>query len=422
MRSVLVNLGYLFMLLGEFARDMRSQKKRTALTIFGIVWGTAAVVLMMAVGTSTRRQNIKNFKGIGENIILVFPGITTRPYQGFGVDRRINLEQSDVELLEREVHQIAMISEEYSSRNSWIRVGRKTRTPQVSGVAPCYWKMRNEIPRPGGRFINQRDQSEKRRVVFLGNSLKDFLFGEESEAVGRMVYLNNIPFKVIGVLSNKVQNSSYNERDENRAFIPSRTFEAMFGDRYLGNMIVNHNMAGTGSGEVVRRIREVLGKKYVFDPNDEDALQIWDTAEFFEEFMLFFTGFNIFLVVMGAATLCVGGLGVSNIMYVVVRERTREIGIKRSVGAKRWVVLAQFFAETLLITFIGAAIGFLIAWGVVSLLSGMPEPVKVSIGTPRIDPLVAAVSVCIITAVGLLAGYFPARKAAGLDPVECLNF
>ncbi len=422
LRALIVNVMYVFSLFGEFVRDMKAQKKRTAMTIFGIIWGTAAVVLMMAVGTSTRRQNITNFRGMGDNIILVFGGTTTKPFEGFGVDRRIRLVKDDVEMLRREIPAIDQISEEMSNWRSYLRVGSKNRNPMIAGVAPHYWEMRNTIPRFGGRFLNEKDEAEKRRVIFLGNKVKDFLFGEDADAVGEMLFLDGVPFRVIGVLQDKVQNSSYNSRDEDRAYIPSSTFITMFGTRYITNMIVTHKADMASSGQVVSRIREVLGKKYRFDPEDESAIQIWDTAEFFEEFMLFFTGFNIFLVVMGAATLCVGGLGVSNIMYVVVRERTKEIGIKRAVGARRWVIMVQFFAETFFITFVGAVIGFLIAWGITTVLQVMPGGVKEAIGTPVIDPLVVLVCVSIITFVGFVAAFFPARKASKLDPIECLNY
>lgn len=422
MRGFFVRTVYIFSLFGEFFRDMRAQKKRTILTIFGIVWGTAAVVIMMALGTSTKRQNVTNFRGLGDGIILVWPGTTTKPYKGFGVDRRIRLQESDVDLLRAEIPEIDLIAGEYQRWDAYLRYGKQVRNPLVTGCPSYYWKMRNVIPGAGGRFINDKDMAQKRRVVFLGNELKDFLFGAETDAVGKFVYLSGVPFRVIGVLEEKVQNSSYGRRDKDRAFIPSTTFVSMFGHRYLNNIIVTHKVASSKSRTVVDRIYEVLGKKYVFDPTDEDALGLWDTAEFFDEFMLFFDAFTVFLVLMGAMTLGVGGLGVSNIMHVVVKERTHEIGIKRAVGANRGVILAQFIAETFFIVFIGAALGFLIAWGITSIGAVMPESVKEGIGTPKIDPLVALVSIGIISIIGFFAGFFPARRASMLDPIECLHY
>jgi putative ABC transport system permease protein len=421
MKRLWVETLHVLSLFKEFLRDMRAQKKRTALTIFGIVWGTAAVVTLMAVGVSTKRQNVTNFRGLGDGIILVFGGTTTKPYEGFGVDRRIRLQLSDVELLEREIPEIEMISEEHQRWDAFLRNGKQVRSPVVTGAPPVYGNMRNIIPRVGGRFFNDEDMEMRRRVIFLGNELNEYLFGEK-DPIGEPLLLNGIPFTVIGVLEDKVQNSSYSTRDEERAFIPTTTFEAMFGHRYISNIIVTPRSDIQNTRFVVDRIYQVLGKKYIFDPTDEDALMVWDTAEFFSEFMLFFTAFNVFLVLMGAMTLCVGGLGVSNIMYVVVRERTREIGIKRAVGANRRVIIAQFFAETFFITFIGAVVGFLMGYGITKIAALMPQEAKEGLGTPVIDPLVALVSIAIIALIAFIAGYFPARKASRLDPIECLRY
>jgi putative ABC transport system permease protein len=420
LKSFLVNLSYVLSLFREFWGDMRAQKRRTMLTIFGIVWGTAAVVVMMAVGTSVKRQNMTNFRGLGDAIILVFPGTTTKPWQGFGVDRAIRLQGSDVALLKEQIPEIDRISEEYSKYDGVLRYGTQVKSPLIAGVNVDYGDIRNEIPQPGGRWFNERDLAEKRRVIFLGDQVSEFLFGKGNDPVGKFLFFNGVPFRVIGVLAAKTQNASYNYRDTERAFVPSTTYVSMFGDRYINNIVVTHT--SPNSKEVVKKIRSVLGTRYVFDPDDENAIGIWDTSEFFQIFVVFFTAFNIFLVAMGAMTLGVGGLGVSNIMYVVVRERTREIGVKRAVGARKWVIMAQFFAETFFITFVGAAIGFLIAWGIVAVAGKMPAAAKEGLGTPTIDPLVALVSIAIIAVIAFLAGYFPARKAASLDPIQCLRY
>jgi len=420
-KNWVVNLAYLFSLIKEFAADMKTQKRRTVLTTFGIVWGTTAVVLMMALGDSVKKQNMRNARGLGDGIILVFPGVTTKPYRGMGIGRWIPLRERDVKIIREKIPEIKSISEEYSTRDSYVRVGKKRRIPLIAGVNPEYGDMRNEIPQPGGRFINRKDMEQRRRVVFLGNKLKEYLFGDK-DAVGKFVYINNVPFRVIGVLKKKTQNSSYNGRDEDRAFIPSTTYREMFGAVYLTNIVIQQDLGVAGSRHIVKRMYEELSREHVFDPEDRNALQVWNVAEFMEEFMIFFDAMNIFLVVMGGFTLAVGGLGVSNIMHVVVRERTREIGIKRAVGAGRRVIMAQFFAETFFIVFCGSAIGFLIAWGITELTRGLPESVKEAIGMPMINPLVAIVSIAIIGIVAFFAGYFPAKKASMLDPIECIRY
>lgn len=404
-------------LIRDFVADVRKQKLRTSLTVMGITWGTVAVVILLAFGTGLERQTRKRFHGLGERIVILFGGRTTVPHAGFPDGRRIRLVEEDVALLEREIADITSISPEYSERSVPARRGRTSANPNITGVVPVYGRMRNVIPRRGGRFINRLDVEGRRRVAVLGDDLESLLFGDE-EAVGRTVDLGETPFLVVGVMKPKQQNSSYNSRDEDRVFIPASTHRAVFGDRHLAN-IVYRTTDASRTKAVERQVYQVLGRKYRFDPEDEDALQVWDTSEWEQMFDNLFLGFNIFFALVGSFTLSVGGIGVANIMYIVVKERTREIGIRRSVGARKTDILLQFFGETFAIVAVGAVLGFLASLGLVEALSYVP--MQEFVGTPTISGQVLTAALVLLGAVAFMAGVFPARKAANLDPVECLR-
>lgn len=403
---------------GEFIRDLRSQKLRTFLTIFGIVWGTVAVLVLLAFGNGFQRQTMKTMNGIGESIILIFPGQTARTFEGYGPNRWIRLREEDADLLANEISQIQLISPEYSTWNAPLRVGTRVRSPNVTGCIPDYAEMRNILPQKGSRFIDDLDMKLKRRVVFLGDELSAYLF-EKQDPVGQYVSISGTPFLVIGVMQQKEQDSSYNSRDKDRAFIPTSTFSSIFGHRFINNIVVKPVNAMV-SPRIMNRIYEVLGKKYKFDPSDKESLSMWDTTEFQKMVFYIFLGFNLFMAIIGAFTLTVGGIGVANIMYVVVQERTKEIGIKRSVGAKRRHIMVQFFVETFFIIAIGACIGTLISIGILLLISALP--IDEFVGTPSVSPWVALVAVSLLGSIGFIAGFFPARKAANLNVVDCLHY
>lgn len=403
--------------IAEFISDLRAQKLRTFLTIFGIVWGTVAIIVLLAFGMGFKKQLGINMHGIGESIAILFPGRTTMAYEGFNAGRSIRLTEDDVRLLKTQVRSIASISPEYSAHGIPVRVGENIINTLVAGVVPEYADMRNIIPESGGRFLNALDVRDRKRVALIGNEVKRLLFGE-GEAIGKIIYVGAVPFTVVGVMQKKTQNSSYNRRDADRVFIPTSTFASVYGAPYINN-IIYRPADPTKSEETGNEVRSVLGKRYKFNPDDKDAIWIWDTTRFDKFLFYFFLAFNIFMGVIGSFTLGVGGIGVANIMYIVVQERIKEIGIKRAVGATRRNIMMQFFMETFFIIALGSFIGFLIAVGITEALQFIP--IKEFVGTPEISFEVALATMAVLILVGLAAGFLPARRAATLDVVECLR-
>jgi len=401
---------------------LRLYKSRTAMTMFGIIWGTMTVILLLAFGAGSKRQMKKSMHGLGESIAIVWPGRTSIPYRGYGIGRWIMLTPQDVEIIRRQVRGIRRISPEFSYWRGAIRVKDRINRPNITAVIPEYGPMRNIWWQPGGRWFNDLDIKQRRRVIFLGNNLSDFLFGKNSTTVGKYVYLNNIPFLVIGVLRKKIQNSVYNQRDADRAFIPITTYQSIFGDKFISDFVYQVKDARQAKW-VQKQIYRILSKKFKFDPNDKETLSIWDTTEM-DKFIFYFSlGFNIFLGIIGTITLIVGGIGLANIMYVVVQERTREIGIRRSFGAKQRHILLQFVLEAFVIIGLGALIGFGMALSVIKLFAALPlQSFKEVAGTPYLNIWVAAISALLLFSIGFLAGYFPARRAAKLNIVDCLRF
>lgn len=404
----------------QLFRDVRNEKLRTFLTIFGIVWGTVAISLMLAFGTGLHKQLVKNTAGLGDRIVIVWPGLTSIPYEGLGKGRRLRVADEDIAAIRKEVSGIRRISGEYMT-SMRLDYGTKTISTDVSGVTAEFGEMRNLIPEAGGRFINPIDDGAQRRVIFIGDKLKENVFGP-SDAVGKVVLLNQSPFTVVGVLKSKGQDSSYSGRDNEKVFIPSSTYRALTGAKYVNNIVLQA-VTVSDTKALIERLRGAFGKRLRFDKDDKEALSMWDTTEQFEFFDIFMLSFNAFLGIIGVLTLIVGAIGVSNIMNVIVEERTREIGIKMALGAKQGWIMTQFLLETLLVTALGGAIGFLISFGLCWIFPRNPVTAGAIefIGAPELSPLVAVLTATALGIVGLLAGYFPAREASRLDPVVAMK-
>ncbi len=400
----------------ELFRNLNQQRLRSFLTIFGIMWGTATLILLLAFGMGFRDQTVLNMRGMGDQLAIMFPGQTTKPFEGYGIGRPIRFKEADAKLLDDQISDIDVATPEYT-RSLQISYGQKRRNSSIGGVYPVYQDLRNVFEQPGGRWLNENDMEDRRRVIFLGNNLALNLF-EDEDPVGKTVLVRDTPFTVIGVLQEKVQNSSYNQRDEDRAFIPASTFSVMMGTDQINNILytpVNPDL----SLSIQDQVYEVMGRKHRFDPEDKDAIGLWDTNEFWSFINVMFLGINGFLGLIGFFTLAVGGIGVANIMFVVVQERMKEIGIRRSVGARRHHIMGQFFTETFMIIGMGAAAGYGIGWLLVQATQNLP--IKEFVGAPYFSPTVGLIAFVVLSIVGFAAGLLPAWRASRLDIVECLR-
>ena len=405
-----------------FLRDLKKQKKRITLTIMAIAWGTISIILLLSFGEGMKRALNKAQHGLGEDIVIMRGGQTSIPYQGLGKGRRIRFTDEDVELLKKRVPEIELISGEYVRWGISFTYKKNTVSQRVTGVYPSFKDMRAHYAEIGGRFIDNLDMKNKRRVVFLGDELKKKLFGEE-DAIGKTIILNNIPFTVIGVMIKKMQMSMYQGPDEDKATIPATTFKAIFGHKYLNNMVYKSKDASKAK-KVEKEIQKILGGKYKFDLKDDKALSLWDVIEGQKTFDKVLLGFHIFLGIIGGMTLLIAGVGVANIMYVAVKERTREIGIKMALGAKRFHIMSQFILESLLIAILGGGLGIVISVIIIKIWGAIPMQADWMqwLGKPVIDMEIAVITGVILGAIGILSGIFPSRKAASVNPVESLRY
>jgi putative ABC transport system permease protein len=381
-----------------------------------MVWGTIAISLLLAFGDSFHAQMMVNAAGLGKAIVIAWPMRTGRAFEGLGEGRRISVDERDIALLRERSLTLGAVSAEYDRRLS-LQSGTQKLTVSVSGVEPPFGEMRNVIPTPAGRFLNPIDEAQRRRVVFLGTDLATDLFGGE-EPVGRTIQLSGSPFLVVGVMEEKIQESNYGGPDTNRAFIPASTFRALTGQRFVDNFIFMAAEVGL-TGAAVADVRGILARRHRFHPDDEQAVQVWDTTEGARFLATFMLAFRLFLGIVGSLTLVVGGIGVSNIMNVVVEERTREIGIKMAIGAKPRAVMTQFLCETLVIASLGGAIGLALSAAICAAFAsaGLNE----FVGEPALTPAIAALTASLLTIIALISGYFPARTASRLDPVVAMK-
>jgi putative ABC transport system permease protein len=406
-----------------FLASSRLQKKRAVLTIASIAWGSVALLLLLAFGQGLRDQLSVANRGMGTGIAVLWASETTKVWQGLPAGRSIHFLPEDVPLLKERVPLFDGVIGEFVSWGNNFTNGKKTVNAQLIGTDTAYGDLRNHVPKPGGRFLNDDDITLRRRVVFLGGELAHDLFGDV-DPVGRQMLINAMPYTVIGVLEKRMQMGTYGGPDKNHAVIPITTFQAQIGRKYLGNLVVraaDPKMMKTALDET----RKVFAAKYGFDPEDDRVIRSWDTVEGQKVMRNILLGIQVFLGVIGGLTLMIGGVGVANIMYATVKERTREFGVKMALGARPAWITGPLVLEGLAYTVFGGLLGLLFAMVIIIGLSFVPTEGNEALqflGKPTLSLSVGAISAAILGLIGLLSAYFPARRAASIDPAQTLRY
>ncbi len=409
-------------LLADTIATLWSHKLRTALTMFGIAWGIVAITLMVAAGEGLREGQEKAAESFGKNILVVMAGRTSLQAGGTRAGRVVRWQADDYKAVEAEATACRFVIPELGNRES-IRSPYNSASRLAVGSLPPFADIRS-IDIAEGRFYDWGDVERGSRVVVLGSDLYEQLYAGR-EAVGEEVLIRGLPYTVIGVMKKKEQDSSYDGMDIEKAFIPFTAAVRDFPNKppypptAIDRLIVTPKNLSLHE-RCKFQVRRALGRIHHFDPSDEEAASIWDTVENVKQFRTMTDGIKYFLGAVGLVTLFLGGIGVMNVMLVAVRERTREIGVRKAVGATRGGILRQFFLETMIVVFLSGGLGMGVARGICSAVNSLPMPPYFSGLMPTWQSTL--LSFGLLGLVAVLSAMYPASRAAAVDPIEALRY
>ena len=411
-------------ILRQTLESFRAHKMRMFLTMFGIVWGIASVILLVGLGRGFSVDSKKRMQTLGKDLVIVWGGRTSSQVGGLAAGREVSLTIEDARLVRDECYQVKNVSPEL--RRSVPEVSQfNSANRGVVGMWPSYQQFRSLLLSEG-RLLTDEDEREARRVVILGDAARQQLFSGQP-AVGAALSIKGVPYSVIGVLQKKKQNSNYSGPDNDYLYAPYSAVARDFPPPqkpgivrgYLDDIVfeVAHPEEHE---EAVLQVRRTLGRIHHFDPKDKDALFIWDTMEGAKLVDNIFNVVTIFFACVAIITLCLGGIGVMNIMLVSVTERTREIGVRKAIGATRRDILRQFFAESAILTMVSGVLGLTFGVGACVAMTVIPLPDFVP--HPIVSPISIIASVLTLSIITLTAGMYPAQRAAEMAPVDSLRY
>ena len=411
----------------EILQALTANVFRTILTAFGVFWGIFILVILLAAGKGLENGVKKGFDGIATNTMFMWSQTTSKAYKGLPKTRRYDFRNSDVMALKQAFPDLLYVSPrnqlgDFNGTNNVVR-GTKTSSFTVYGDYPELIKQQ-PMDIIKGRFINQQDITERRKIAVIGKGVISELYGKEEEAIGTYVKINGINFMVIGVYHSKQQGGNA-EQEQKNIFIPFTTFQQSFnyGDK-VGWMALTAKDE-TSITSLKPKILELIKSLHSVNPEDDRAVGNFDLYEQFNKVQSLFDILKIIAYFVGTLVLISGVIGISNIMLIVVKERTKEIGIRRALGATPAAIRGQILSESIFLTIISGMLGIAVATGIIAVLNmaldSMPPDSNTMFANPSVDLRVVFVALLILVGSGLLAGFIPAQTAINVKPVDALR-
>lgn len=406
--------------LQEILYTLRQNKLRTALTAFGVFWGIFMLILLLGAGRGMQNGIYDSFGTDVRDFIVVWTGATAVAHEGMGVGRTIRLTTEDLTAIKRQVPGIRFIASENRIGGATIRYGNKTGNFSVHGIPDDFFNIKESVPFNFGRKLNPLDQRQTRKSTILGRTVAERIFGEGVDPVGKEVEVNNVVMNVVGVFYDKGNRG----QDSERIYIPDTTYRTVFGGGDNIQTLWLRPEAGVDGFELESNVKELLQRRHGVSPEDRRAVQSFNMAEPAKMVNGLFIAINGIIWFVGLGTLSAGIVGVSNIMIITVKERTREIGIRKALGATPFNIVKTLLLESILVTSIAGYAGMVLGVGLIELIAfglrsaGAEMPF---FQNPEVNFQAAITAIMLLVVVGALAGLMPALKAARIMPIEAMR-
>ena len=406
--------------LQEILFTLRQNKLRTVLTAFGVFWGIFMLVLLLGAGRGMQNGIYEDFGSDVLDFVIIWSGETSLAYNGMGPGRRIQLNLADIQAVSQQIPGIRLISAERYVENGNTTYGRKSSNSQIIGIPDEYFQVKEDVPFNFGRRINPLDLDETRKIVLLGSAVAERLFAKGEDPIGKEVRVRDVVMKVAGIFHDKGDRGQNSER----VIIPLTTMQKMYGGGAITSNIWMRPAKGVDAFELEKKVVGLLKRRHDVAPDDKRGINSFNMAEPATRVNGLFIGINVFIWFVGLGTLMAGIVGISNIMIITVKERTKEIGIRKALGATPFSIVSTLLLESLLVTGIAGYLGLLVGVGLLELVAfglrstGAKLPYFLN---PSVDFQAAITAIFLLVGVGILAGLVPALRAAKITPTEAMR-